>query len=180
MYGIVGVRLAVVLLVRLGVALLVEVELELGGAHGRVAHLARALVLGDQDLARRCDDRRAIVVGDVAQHERGAVEPGDPAQRPHVGDDPEVTVAPFPVGHLVARDGIHLHVEREQVVAPLDTVLDHVREEVLRLDALAEQATLHVGERGDDGVDRSFADLLAQVVEREHPGRSAGAAGAGH
>ena len=26
----------------------------------------------------------------------------------------------------------------------------------------------------------AFADLLAQVVEREHPGRSAGAAGAGH
>ena len=119
------------------------------------------------------------MVGDVAQHERRAVEPGDPAQRRHVGDDREVAVAALPVGHLVARDGIHLHVEREQVVAALDAVLDDVVEEVLRLDALAEQPALHVGEGGDDRVDRAVLDLLAQVVERQHAGGPAGAAGAG-
>ena len=84
---------AVVLLVRLGVALLVEVELELGGEVRHVAHLAGALVLGDQHLPRRGDDRRAVVVGDVADHERGPVEPRDPPQRGDVGDDREVPVA---------------------------------------------------------------------------------------
>ena len=143
----------------------------------RVAHLAGALVLGDQHLARRGDDRRPVVVGDVAQHQRRAVEPGDPAQRRHVGDDREVAVAVLPVGHLVARDRVHLHVEREQVVAALDAVLDDVVEEVLDLDALAEQPALHVGEGGDDGVDRPVVGLLAQVVERQHPGGPARAAG---
>ena len=72
-------EVAEVLLVGLGVALLVEVELELGGEHRRVAHLAGALVLGDQDLARRGDDRGAVVVDDVAEDQRRAVEPRDRA-----------------------------------------------------------------------------------------------------
>ena len=95
------------------------------------------------------------MVGDVAEHQRGAVEPRDPAQRRQVGHDPEVAVALLPVGHRVARDRIHLHVEREQVVAALDAVVDDLVEEVLDLDPLAEQPALHVGERGDDGVDRA-------------------------
>ena len=45
-------EVCVVLLVRLGVALLVEVELELGRELGRVAHRGGAFVLGDQDLSR--------------------------------------------------------------------------------------------------------------------------------
>ena len=47
--------------------------------------------------------------------------------------------------------------------------LDDVIEEVLHLDALAEQPALHVGKGGDDGVDRAVFGLLAQVVERQHP-----------
>jgi hypothetical protein len=120
------------------------------------------------------------VVGDVAEHERRAVEPRDPPQRREVGDDREVPVAALPVGHLVARHRLHLHVEREQVVAALDAVVDDVVEEVLALDAFAEQPPLHVGEGGDDGVDRAVLDLLAQVVDREHargPARAAGAVG---
>ena len=58
-------------------------------------------------------------------------------------------------------------------------MLDHVVEEVLGLDALAEQPALHVGERRDDGVDRAVLDLLAQVVERQHAGGPAGTAGRG-
>ena len=168
----------VVLLVGLGVALLVEVELELRRHQRRVAHLGGALVLRDQDLARRGDDRAAVVVGDVADHQRRAVEPGDPAQRRHVGGDREVAVAVLPVGHLVAGDRIHLHVEGEQVVAALDPLLDHLVEEVLDLDPLPEQPPLHVGEGGYDGVDRPRLALLAEVVEREHPGGAARAAGA--
>ena len=166
----------VVLLVGLGVALLVQIELELGGEERCVAHLGRALVLGDQDLAGRGDDRRAVVVDDVAQHHRGAVEPWDPAQRCHVRGDAEVAVALLPVRHLVARHGLHLHVEGEEVVAALDPVLGDLVEEVVDLDPLAEQTALHVRERRDDGVDRARLGLVLEVVEREHPGGATGAA----
>jgi hypothetical protein len=166
----------VVLLVRLGVALFIDIELELGREQRRVAQLLRPLVLRDQDLAWRCDDRRAVVIRNVTQHERRAIEPGHAAQRRHVGHDREIAVTLLPVGHLVAGHGIHVHVEREQVVAALDPVLDDVVEKILRLDALPEKATLHVGEGGDDGVDRARFDLLAQVIEREHSGRAAGTA----
>ena len=130
----------------------------------RVAHLARrARTDGDQHLARRGDDRRAVVVDDVAEDERRAVEPRDPAQGRHVRRDPEVAVALLPVRHLVAGHRLHLHVEREQVVAALDPVVDHLVEEVLDLDALAEQPALHVGERGDDGVDRARLGLALRA-----------------
>ena len=59
-----------VLLPGLRVALLVEVELELGGGVRREAHLPRPLVHGDQDLAGRGDHRAAVVVDDVGQHQR--------------------------------------------------------------------------------------------------------------
>ena len=122
----------------------------------RVAHLARrARTAAIRTWRGEATTGRAVVVDDVAEHQRRAVEPGDPAQRRHVGDDPEVAVAVLPVGHLVAGDRLHLHVEREQVVAALDPVLDHLVEEVLDLDPLAEQPALHVGEGGDDGVDRA-------------------------
>ena len=45
---------------------------------------------------------------------------------------------------------------------------DVLLDEVLRVDALAEQAALHVGERDDDGVDRPALDVAFQLVERQH------------
>jgi hypothetical protein len=44
-------------------------------------------------------------------------------------------------------------------------VLERVVEEELRMDALAHQAPLHVGEGDDDGVDRTRLDVRAQLVE---------------
>ncbi len=70
---------------------------------------------------------------DVAEDERGRLEPGDPPQRREVGPDDEVAVAELPVRDLVAGHRIHVHVEREQVVARLDPVLgDALLDEVLR------------------------------------------------
>ena len=168
-----------VLLPGLRVALLVEVELELGGGVGREAHLPRTLVHGDQDLAGRGDHRGAVVIDDVGENQRGAVEPRDPPQSRHVRGDPEVPVAVLPVRHLVAGQRLHVHVEREQVVAALHPVPDHLVEEVLDLDALAEQPALHVREGGDDGVDRALLGLIAEIVEGEHAASAAGAAGPG-
>ena len=168
-----------VLLPGLGVALLVEVELELGGCVRREAHLLRPLVHGDQDLAGRGDHRVPSWLTTSASTSAVAVEPRDPPQRRHVGLDPEVAVALLPVRHLVAGERLHLHVEREQVVAALDPVAGHLVEEVLDLDALAEEPSLHVGEGGDDGIDRALFARLAEIVEREHAAGAAGATGTG-
>ncbi len=168
-----------VLLPGLRVALLVEVELELGGGVGHEAHLPRPFVDGDQDLAGRGDHRSAVVIDDVGENQRAAVEPGDLPQRRHVRGDPEVPVAVLPVRHLVAGQRLHVHVEREQVVAALHPVPDHLVEEVLDLDALAEQPALHVREGRDDGVDRALLGLLAEIVEGEHPACATRATGSG-
>jgi hypothetical protein len=116
-------QVPIVLLVGLGVALFVEVELELGGEHRDVTQLLSPLVLRDQRLPRRGRDRRAVVLDYVAEHERAAVQPRDPAHRREVRRDPEVAVALLPVRHLVPGNRLHLHVEREQVVAALDAVV---------------------------------------------------------
>ena len=84
------------------------------------------------------------------------------------GDELEVAVALLPVGHPVARDRVHLHVEREQVVARLDAVVEHLVDEVVAVDALAHQPALHVGEAGEDGVDLTCLHRVAQGGCREH------------
>ena len=60
-----------------------------------------------------------------------------------------------------ARAGIRL-------VHFLDAVLRRLVEEILRLLALSHQASLHVRERGDDGVDRAGLDFRPQLVEGQH------------
>ena len=76
----------------------------------------------------------------------------------------EVAVPAFPARHLVARLRVHLHVEREQVVAALEPVTERVLDEVVGLLALAHQAALHVGEGADDGVDRPGLDLCLELL----------------
>ncbi len=169
----------VALLPGLRVALLVEVELELGGGVRREAHLLCPLVDGDQDLARRGDHWTAVVVDDVGQNQRRAVEPRDTPQRRHVGLDPEVAIAVLPIRHLVAGERLHVHIERQQVVAALHAVAGHLVEEVLDLDPLAEKPPLHVGEGGDDRVDRALLARLAELVEREHAAGPAGSTWSG-
>ena len=77
----------------------------------------------------------------------------------------EVAVAPLPRGHLVAVDRVHVDVDREQVVAALGAVVDDVVEEVPRGQALALKASLHVGERQQDGVYLPGVNLRPQLVE---------------
>ena len=57
-------------------------------------------------------------------------------------------------------------------------MVDDILEEVLALDPLSDQPSLHVGEGGDDRVDRARLDLPPELVEREHALERAGAAAA--
>ena len=87
------------------------------------------------------------------------------------GASDEVPVALFPTRDLVAGNRVHLHVQREQVVAALDLVAgSHLLEEELAVEPLPEQPPLHVGERDDDRVDRTGLDLARQLLESQHRG----------
>jgi hypothetical protein len=107
----------------------------------------------------------------VAEDERRRLEPRDPPERREVGPELEIAVPLLPARDLVARDGLHLHVEREQVVAALDLVPGaDLLDEVLAVEPFSHQATLHVGEGDDDRVDRARLDLTCQVVHAQHGG----------
>ena len=92
-------------------------------ARCRPARPGRARPAGSTCCRRICrgrlDHRRAVQPGQVGHHQRGAGMPGDPAQRGHVRPHDEVAVAAFPGRDLVAVDGVHVHVDGEQVVAAL-------------------------------------------------------------
>ncbi len=155
--------------VRLLVALAVEEELELGAEHGLEAERAATVDLRLQHLARRRCDRRPVVPLDVAEDERGRLVPGHAAQRPEVWLEPEVAVASLPARHRVAGDGIHLHLEREQVVAAFDLVARvQFLEEELGVQPLAHQPSLHVGEGRDHRVDRARLDVRPQLLQGQH------------
>src|SRR5690606_11181269 len=123
---------------------------------------------------RRGDDRLPVGPLHVAQHERGGLVPRHPPQRGEVGHHHEVAVPALPARHRVAVHGVHLDVDREQVVARLGGVRDDLVEEVRRGAPLALQAALHVGERDEDRVDRAVVDHRAQLLEGEHPGAGHG------
>ena len=97
------------------------------------------------------------MVADVAQNQRGARQPGDPAQRAEVGLDDEVAVALLPRGRLEARHGLHLHVDGQEVIAGVPFLVDRIEEEATGR-PLADEATLHVGECGHDRVDLATRD----------------------
>ena len=108
---------------------------------------------------------------DVAEHQRRRLEPRDPPQRRQVGSDREVAVTLLPARDLVSRHGIHLHLEREQVVAALDgTVGLGLVDEELGVQALAEQAPLHVGEGHDHRVEFAHRDEILELREGQHGG----------
>ena len=145
-------------------------ELQLGGADGGEPALGEPVELRAQDLARRGDDGRAVGPVQVGHAQRGALVPGDPAQRLEVGLHLEVAVAPLPGRHRVAVDRVHLDVHGEQVVARLGAVRDDVVDEVPGHQPLALQPALHVGQAQQHGVDLAGVDRRAELVEGERRG----------
>jgi hypothetical protein len=111
------------------------------------------------------DDRSAVAPVQVGHAQRRAGVPRDHAQRVEVRLHLEVAVATLPRGHRVAGDRVHLDVDGEQVVARLGAVGDDVLDEVVRVEPLALEAALHVGEAEQDGVDLAGVDRGAQGVE---------------
>ena len=153
------------------VALVEQIELELGGAEG--AHL-----LGRQprDLALEHGARRmrhvvVMVVEHVGQHQRGAFEPRQRAQGGEVGLQDEIAVALVPARGRVARHRLHVDVVGEQIVAAVRLLVRAV-DEILGLEALADEAALHVDHGDEHGVDGAGGDGLLQLVEPEIAGHA--------
>ena len=142
-------------------------ELELGAGEGDQTLLGGPLDLRPQDLPRGsrppgCARRRARPGRSAPSRCRAATAPGAACQVEH---ELHVAVAALPGADGVAVDGVHVDVDGEQVVAALGAVLQHRVEEELRVDPLALQPSLHVGEGDDDGVDVAVADLGAQLLD---------------
>ena len=133
-----------------------------------VAHLGRPLDLAAQDAAGRHLDRApALLVDEVAHHERGLLDPRHEPQRGEVGHRAEVAVALVPVGVAVARQRRHVDVDREQVVAGLDAAVEHVVAEEATGHPLAHEPTLEVGEDHQHRVELVGVDQLLEPLHVE-------------
>ena len=179
LYWLDGHEVAVALVEGLLVGVLHDDELELGAGHGDEAEVGGPLHLGGEDGPRRLGHRGVVGPGQVALDHDGGGLVGQQADRLEVEDELHVAVPLLPRGDGVAVDGVHVHVDAEQVVAALGLALaQHVVEEVAAVQALARQAPLHVGEGDHDGVDLVLLDggaqrLLGQVpVVSGHGGTS--------
>ena len=120
----------------------------------------RRIWRGEATTSRPSSQPRSAISSAVA------VVPRDRPQRVHVRLHHEVAVAALPRRHRVAVDGVHVDVDREQVVAALGAVLDDLVEEVRRGEPLALEASLHVAEHKEHRVDRAAVGRLAQLLER--------------
>src|SRR5215213_7537944 len=125
--------------------------------------------LATEDLPRRRDHRRLVVPHEIRHAHRGALVPGHGPDGREVRLHHEVAVALLPRRHRVALDRVHLHIDREQVVAGLGVVLEHLLDEVLADEPLALQAALHVGEDEEDRVDGAIADRAAELIGGHAP-----------
>ncbi len=147
-----------------------QVELELGPGLDQVAHLGGGRDLGPKDRAWSDGGRLArLLVGDVADHHRGLLEPRAQPQRRDVGDHPEVAVPRVPARIGVAGQRLHLHVDREQVQARMQALgAEHLLEEEVGQDALAHEPALEVGELAEHRVDLAGVRQLGELLDGEH------------
>ena len=113
------VRLEVAVVARRGllVGVLEQIELELGPGLGVESQLAGAVDLTAQHLARRDGHRLALHGFDVAEDERGLLQPGQPPNRRQVGMAVHVAVARPPVGEFEPRERLVVDVHGQQVIA---------------------------------------------------------------
>jgi hypothetical protein len=73
-----------------------------------------------------------------------------------------------------ARERLHLHVDREEVDAGVDGLVEHVVEEIATHHPLAEQAAEMVGEYGKNGIDLTLADQGGEKGGVDRRGRGIG------
>jgi len=144
-------------------------ELELGAGERGEPERRGPVRLCAQDRARRHADGRAVLEGEVALDQRRARPVREAPDRGQVELEHHVAVPGLPRRDLVPVDGVHLHVDGQQVVAALGAVPEDGVEEEPSVDELALQTPLHVGEAQHDGVDLVAQDGRPQLLDGQHP-----------
>ena len=165
-------RLEVVVVLGLGrcEGLVEQVQLDLRAAHHREAGLLRPRELALQHAPRRDLDHLFLLGEQVAQHHRGARQPGRPPQRREIGHAVEIAIAGLPAGVLVAGDDIHLHIAGQQVVAGVHAIVGHMIHEEVAGDPLAHQAAVHIRENRQHRLDLAALDQVAKLGAGQHAG----------
>ena len=162
-----------VLALRRLVGLAEHEELQLGSAHGHDTHRRGAFQLALENGPRRHVNQCAgLFIVHVAEHQRRPLQPGSAAQRRQIGFAVHVTVAVGPRREAVAGHRVHLHVARQEVIAGMHAVPEHLVAEERAADALAHQPAVEVGEGGEHGIDLAELDGLAQLRLGQHPHRT--------
>ena len=159
-------RIGVARVEELRIAFLEQEEFQLGRHHHVKAHVLGALELRFQHLARRMGDRLvAVMIEQIADHQRRARNPRDQPQRLHVGLHHVIAVAALPARRVIARHGDHFHVGRQQVVAAMGLFPSAV-DEMRRVEPLALKPSLHIHKGCDDRIDLACIDRFLERVER--------------
>ena len=155
---------------RLLVGLAQEVELELRARHRREAERRCPLHLRLQHLPRRRLNRRAVVPVDVAEDERGRLEPRNPPQRAEIRlrSRSRRSRAPSSRSRSPGSGPSPCRARGGSCSLRPGCSVGHLLAEELRVEPLSHEPALHVGERDDDRVDRARLDLGLQLVERQH------------
>ena len=104
---------------------------------------------------------------DIAQNERRLLEPAGNDERAQIRDKVEIAVTLLPVRKTVARDRLHLHVGRQEVVASVGSLRGRFLDEHFSIASFAEQAPVMIGEAHDDRLDHAAAHEIAEFVERQ-------------
>ena len=107
----------------------------------------------------------------VAEDECRSLEPSRTSQRREIRNGVEIAVTRLPTREAVARRRVHLHVAREQVVAHVHSVGEHLVHEETPVDAFPDQSPVHVGERRHHRVDAPLTDFPLEVLPSQHSHR---------
>ena len=159
---------AVALVVGLVVGVLEQVELDLACHHREKSECGGGLHLAAEHSAWSDADqltRRHVV--EVAHDHRGLGYPGNDPDRVPIGGREHVAVALVVARELVARHRVVVHIAGNEVIAVLGACIGDVVEKEPPGRSLADQATLQIGERHQDGVDLAGPDLGFEIIPRD-------------
>jgi hypothetical protein len=158
-----GLHVAVAARVQRVIALVEQIELQLGRHHRIEPQRLGAGDLAFQDGAGRMGDFGVVMIKHIAHHHRGAGQPRNPAYLRQVGFMHVIAIARRPTCRLVALHGFHLEVGRQQVVAAVGFDMAAV-DEMRGMKPFAHQAALHVDKAGQNGIDLAPVHGFFQVI----------------
>src|SRR5437667_2413271 len=107
------------------ISLIEQIKLQLAGAAAGESLLFQKLELLPQNRAWRLPHERAIVPNVIANDKRSTSLPGDHTQGFQVWAKGEIAKTGFPARDLEAVQRVHLHVNRQQIIAAMGPMLQH-------------------------------------------------------